>query len=405
MSEEKSYYSEEGPALVSARIKTFFDKALHYKWGGELGAGANGVVYKITRYADGKLKTLAVKVPPIDVDLGGNKSYDENDEDEMPDEVQSIIREKDWLQRLRNGFHIIKSLDLPNDPLARTPEGVSPHRMRSWIFMEYAENGGLRTFIERHVEQYEGEILPSRLLWRFFMCLVRGCLEMAYYNASINGQRVDFKTASIEDLSGIEPGGLAHQDLGSHNVVIGAMTPDANVEHNITPILKLIDFGEAGQIDPERDFFNRTGSQVNVGEISQVMSFLILQDDTAYNGAIDVVINGRMFETHASSLRANQNDLIRAGLDIDLLNLVYRGLSMDKDERPGLIELARIVHERVLHRGHRGAERETDQSIKERIFKLIHHGDTEPPKRHRDSDEDSDDNSEEKRRKRIKEDK
>ncbi|KAI0880146.1 uncharacterized protein GGS22DRAFT_198238 [Annulohypoxylon maeteangense] len=379
MSEEKSYFSEEGPALVTERIKTFFDRAPHYKWEGEVGAGANGIVYKIERSgsADGELRTLAVKIAPIDVDLGGNKSYEEGHGDEYedtPDEILSMMREKIWLKRLRNGLHIIKSLDLPDDPLAQTPDGILPHRMRTWIFMEYAENGGLRTLVQRHKEQYR-EAMPNRLLWRFFMCLVRGCLEMAYYNATVNGQSVDPKTASIDELSLIEPGDLAHQDLGSHNIVVGAMAPDASVEHNATPILKLIDFGEAGVVDPNSDYHQRNGSQMNLNEISRIMSFLILQDDGELR-EVEVTVDGQTFKTPGRSLYEHHDELITHGVDEDLLNLVYRGMALGRDGRLSLIEVARIVHERVLNRGHNGIEQETDQSIRERLVALIHNGDT-----------------------------
>ncbi|KAI1104412.1 hypothetical protein F4804DRAFT_307215 [Jackrogersella minutella] len=377
MAGERSYYSDEGPELVALRIRTYFDLAPHFTWGGQLGAGANGVIYKISHKANGRRRKLAVKIAPIDVDLGGNKSFDENS-DIIPDEILSLDKEKVWLRRLRNNPHIIQSLDLPNDPLAQTLPAVWPHRMRNWIFLEYAENGALKTLSERHVEQYDNELLPNRLLWRFFMCLVRGCIEMAYYDAKLNGQPVDLKTASFETLDLIEPGPLAHQDLGTHNILVGATALDESLEHNATPILKIIDFGEAGEIDPASEYFHRTGSQLNVGDICRVMVFLILQYDVSYHSEdrINLIIDGRTFETIGGQLYELHDDLVSDGLDVDLLNLLYRGMSMDNNVQLGLIELARIVHERVTNRGDNGVERETDEAIRQRIFTLIHDADT-----------------------------
>lgn len=91
-----NFYSDEGEELVSERIKSYFDAAPLFKWGGQLGSGANGIVYKVFNQVDGKLRTFAVKIAPIDVDLGGNKSWGEDDEP-VPDEVQSLESEKLWL--------------------------------------------------------------------------------------------------------------------------------------------------------------------------------------------------------------------------------------------------------------------------------------------------------------------
>lgn len=74
---------------------------------------------------------------------------------------------------------------------------------------------------------------------------------MAYYNAQLDGRPVDLNTVNFNALSSIEPGDLAHRDLGSHNIVLGPTEIDQTPEHYLTPILKIIDFGEAYLIDPE----------------------------------------------------------------------------------------------------------------------------------------------------------
>lgn len=145
--------------------------------------------------------------------------------------------------------------------------------------MENAENGSLQNLIDRHAELYNMEPFPNRLLWRFFMCcrfstltmfgasiilyiikltttrllVIRGCIEMAYYNAEQDGNQVNVTTATLESLDNIAPGPLSHQDIQGGNIVVGAIMPDFQApEHYLTPILKLIDFGEANEIDPNK---------------------------------------------------------------------------------------------------------------------------------------------------------
>ncbi|KAI1406788.1 hypothetical protein F5Y13DRAFT_183911 [Hypoxylon sp. FL1857] len=341
-----SYWSEEGPALVTARVKTFFDNDPRFKWEGLLGEGANGIVYRLMYTNLGYSMRMAVKIAPIDVDLGGSKSYDEDDE-EGPEEVESIYIERQWLQRLRGCAHVIQSLDIPRDPLFQTPAGVPPHRMLNWIFLEYAENGTVMTFVQRHIAQYPGELIPSRLLWRFFMCLLRAAIEMAYYDATRNDLPVDLYTAPLESLQSIPPGSLAHRDMGLSNTVIGAAVPWLqHPEHNISPILKLIDFGQAGEVDPAEDVFNRTGSQRNIMDIGEIMSYLI---------SLTWGFLTNMPEAHG--------DFIARGIDPLLIDLVCQCLSRENDTRPGLIELAIRVHDQVLNRGPNAVERETDEAI------------------------------------------
>ncbi|XDG02704.1 hypothetical protein ABKA04_002319 [Annulohypoxylon sp. FPYF3050] len=274
--------------------------------------------------------------------------------------------------------------------------------MRSWIFIEYAENGSLSTFVDRHLEQYNGEVMPNRLLWRLFMCLIRGCLDMAYYNAQLDGRPVDLNTVNLNALSSIKPGDLAHGDLGSHNIVLGPTEIDRTPEHYLTPILKLIDFGEAYLIDPKTDTFGRTGSQTNVRDICRIMVYILLHDWRFFK-EITITILGETFKTEGSAVYERHNEFLQAGVDIELLYLLYKGTSPDNSVIPGLVELARYVHERVMIRDDRGEERETDKAIKERVFSLIYDADTRPKKRGTDDDEmeDTDMNEGETKRRRL----
>ncbi|ORY70313.1 uncharacterized protein BCR38DRAFT_481450 [Pseudomassariella vexata] len=240
---------EEDLAKVQMKLKAYFSSEPRYHFDGVIGGGANGIAYKITT----PNKKLVLKICPLGVDLGDGKPRDDDDDEEasLPEEVASLQSEVQWLQKLRGCAHIVQTLDIPGDPLLRNaPEGVVPHGMGAWTFMEYAENGTLFDMIGKYQNLYAGQVFPNRVLWRFFMCLIRACVEMAYYDSKDGDVRVDPTTVPLEHLGGRPPGNLAHMDIKGSNIVAGALIPGFQTrEHDITPILKLIDFGEAQEID------------------------------------------------------------------------------------------------------------------------------------------------------------
>lgn len=132
----------------------------------------------------------------------------------------------------------------------------------------------------------------------------------------------------------------------------------------------------------------------------------ILLHDLKFFKEITITIWGETFKTEGSAVYERHNEFLQEGVDEELLYLLYKGTSPDKDVTPDLVELARYVHERIMIRDDRGEERETDKAIKERVFSLIYDADTRPRKRGRDDDEmdidmDTDMNEGETKRRRL----
>ncbi|KAI1798652.1 hypothetical protein F4811DRAFT_547636 [Daldinia bambusicola] len=375
---QMSWFSEGGAKAVAQRIKAFFDRSHAFRWGGIIGSGANGSVYKVSYNNEGRLIPMAVKICHIDVDLGGNKSYDEEDEDEG-EEVQQLFNEKLWLERLRNCHHIIQSFDVNDDPLASSPPGLPPHRMQTWIFTEYVENGPLIRLVERHLDQYDGELFPSRLLWKFFMCLVRFCLEMAYWDAQREG-RVDLETGTIESLRISRPSFLAHKDLTRNNIAVGDVLPGfQHPEHDTNPILKLLDFGTADVMDPGNpgslDGFGRNGPQRNIADIGEVMQYLVLQEEEQISERTNVTIQGQSFDTFAGNLHMARTRLIDRGIDAELINLIYCCRAADHRQQPNLIDLAISIRNQVYSGGNDLIEREANEAIGIRLASITRNAD------------------------------
>ncbi|KAI1385964.1 uncharacterized protein F4822DRAFT_432823 [Hypoxylon trugodes] len=373
-----SYYMDGGAEAVTERIKQFFDNNTRWKWSSMLGIGATGIVYRV-QYQRGNLsRDLAVKIVPQDVDLGGYKSYDEDDPI-VPDEVEEIVNEKRWLQVLRGNSHIVTPLDVPHDPFdsANTPPGVLPHRMGNWVFMEYLPNGPLWLFISRYHKLYPDEPIPNRLLWRFFMCLARMCLEMAYYNATWpDGRKVNLETDDYEQLRNIPPGPLVHSDIGSNNIMIGTLAPNLqNPEHTLSPVLKLIDFALAQNL-PDTDFLGSNAAQINVRDAGEVMLNLIRQQEHGGTEKTRVTIAGQTFETFAGGLVDRWKDYKKAGVDPGLVELICTCLAEEPHRRLSPVDLA-IVIRLSWDKDYPNNPRETDAVIQERLRAAIFDADTE----------------------------
>ncbi len=75
---------------------------------------------------------------------------------------------------------------------------------------------------------------------------------MAFFNAEIDNKPIALERTSLETLKQIPPGLLAHNSLRGENLMIPDWNPDLNdPEHNVTPLLQLIDFGQAEEISPD----------------------------------------------------------------------------------------------------------------------------------------------------------
>ncbi|KAI1480580.1 hypothetical protein F4774DRAFT_76312 [Daldinia eschscholtzii] len=118
------------------------------------------------------------------------------------DARSNLVAEKASLERLQGNPHIVRLINIPNNPLRGNVD------RRDWIILEWVEHGELRTFINKaRAVLGRGQRLPNRLLWRLFLCLLRCCVAMAWPNASEEPQR------DVE-LSGIVHGDL-HQGNGT----------------------------------------------------------------------------------------------------------------------------------------------------------------------------------------------
>ncbi|KAI0383315.1 hypothetical protein F5Y04DRAFT_287472 [Hypomontagnella monticulosa] len=130
----------------------------------------------------------------------------------------------------RGAMHIVQMIDIPENPL--TVNDFTGE----WVILEWLPNGTIFHFVEKAREMGVTR-LPNRLLWRFFLCMIRGVCGIAWPRGrSDNIQELEVP------IPYVSPRKISHADLHSANVLLGDFLIGA--EHSITPIVKIIDFGK-----------------------------------------------------------------------------------------------------------------------------------------------------------------
>ncbi|KAJ8124379.1 hypothetical protein O1611_g9261 [Lasiodiplodia mahajangana] len=122
------------------------------------------------------------------------------------------------------------------------------------FMMEMLECGDLAQLISRVKER--GENFPGAMLWRLCLCFVRMCIALAYPpNNSIENQNREgpIRETVPRELRD-EPGRWTHFDFDPKNIFVGDINNDG--EHDVTPTVKLGDFGLALEVQRGRgDFY------------------------------------------------------------------------------------------------------------------------------------------------------
>ncbi|KAI0805777.1 hypothetical protein GGR55DRAFT_255607 [Xylaria sp. FL0064] len=161
---------------------------------------------------------------------------------------------------------------------------------RDFLMLEYCRYGDLESLIRRVSDR--NMVFPNRVLWSFWLCLVRACLGMQYPPRKFHPRR---REEAPEDMGG-QPGvstdrlgkvvgtdlfeeipdprkrwaqkRIVHFDIDPKNIFItglDALTRDE--EHKLVPRLKLADFGLAAEIKPRKNnlYYYKYRSQTKFG--------------------------------------------------------------------------------------------------------------------------------------------
>ncbi|KAI0469483.1 hypothetical protein F4859DRAFT_515975 [Xylaria cf. heliscus] len=268
----------------------------------------------------------------------------------FPGVARTVARERNLIHRVRFARHIVKWLKLTPDPMAPGPGNAG--FSQPYFFLEYLENGTLGQFQKRI--QNVGTLalpsgleipflLPNRLLWSIFLCLIRACVGMAW--------PPDGPEVVLEVPAPPEPSTLAHMDMHNDNVMFGDLE-QKEAEHTIVPIAKLIDLGDADERPAGEYTFPPDPSAM-----SRYDNVLLLATYRPNTGRRNQGIDKNILDVGVlmANLIANQPGFvitcqrnmmdtnIHPYLDRDLRVLIQRCLAVDPENRPRLEELIDLV--------------------------------------------------------------
>ncbi|KAI0470008.1 kinase-like domain-containing protein [Xylariaceae sp. FL0804] len=345
------------PVLTThERLRRYFEQDNHarFEFEGLHGSGGQASVYKV-RYKCVMTKSLVLKLA---------------DPGKMSD-AEGILRERNTLKRLAGCRHITQMRDIPDDPLESSRADVG----WTWLYLEAIENGSLGSLMLRAKEAGLTS-LPNRLLWRLFLCIIRACIAMAWPRNSPDENETTRVQLSL-------PTGITHNDFHGDNLMFGPLMEAP--EHDLTPILKLIDFGLAEIRERKRHAEYATGEQNNVEDIGIIMATLIfLQTDSKWAAETIEVDLSRL--RRASDVPSPARGLLAEWsmhphadpcphVDLDLRRVVAACMAEDAAVRPSLAELETWAYSEVCNTAPAyfvadgGAAFESDDAIR-RIVQL-----------------------------------
>ncbi|KAI1434335.1 hypothetical protein GGR50DRAFT_695273 [Xylaria sp. CBS 124048] len=299
------------------------------------------------------------------------------------DDIEPMYDRK-WLKMLKWAKHVVRDMTPEDDPLAQQFLGRSLNGAEAeyWVYMEWLENGTLGTFIDKASESEVIQVpLPNRLLWRFFLCMTRMCIAMGWPPQQPEG---DDPQPVTERAHGPAYGGLSHSDIHSGNVMLGGFMPDdPDKEHWLTPILKLIDFGEMKKLEGEQKEIEKANA-ANLYAIGYIMLMLVKLDTqwpghSAQPWRLDP--SQPEFLTFGAPLLPDVNGVDPyPTLDPNLRNLVCLCLARESKKRLSPSIMANVAVKCIAERDEkyyrdRGVEGESDESIREILQEILFNAD------------------------------
>ncbi|KAI8630106.1 kinase-like protein [Xylariaceae sp. FL1651] len=361
-----------------------------------LGLGGFGLVQLWQMYkADGSPdRNVAVKITTAP----GQKSRVESMKNEIWWSKASGIREAfyntlniltyhELLQLFKGCEHLVQLVDIPDDIAKAMDINNEFADTAPIMIMEELGRGSLYDLLTRMVNAVRTNILaqsdykiieyiPSRVLWRIFLCLTRACIGMAYPPV------LDGSDQSTKIRETVKPGMVArkivHMDIDPQNIFVSELdTATFDAEHSHVPVVKIADYGcmtewhdewddrtklsmlwgkhdykAPEQFDSNRALTpNAIGTQTNIWGIGITMYNLISHRYIRRNtreARYRLVLNGTsMVRTYGWRLLASTDEPIIAdyrNADLELRELAARCMCEDPWQRPTLSEL----HDRCI---------------------------------------------------------
>ncbi|KAI1429204.1 hypothetical protein F5Y12DRAFT_710418 [Xylaria sp. FL1777] len=302
---------------LGREVAAYFTRNPGIEFVGFAGVGRHGgALILAQKNSEGQLQRKLV----IKYSLGGLTGDPDSNADE------DLRNEFYWLQRLRGAEHIVRlvpfadcSLKIPgmsdgektqkdsdakgkqrDDALKNQVKGggdggdKSKTKGVTWrarkcptFALEYLPNGQLSDTIEKL--KVDKRLIPNRILWRIWLCLVRQCVAMAFPPClPVTGEEDDERTIREQLINDQQYCTLTQNSPHLENWLWGSGptsgAPDEDHDPGI-PLVKMIDFGRGkledlkDYVDDELDDLQECGSRTNLWHAAIVMAELCLPLD------------------------------------------------------------------------------------------------------------------------------
>ncbi|KAK6820568.1 hypothetical protein PG987_014968 [Apiospora arundinis] len=217
-------YCPVDPVEAAKNVQLYFDQDGRYLTEGFVGNGNEGHVYKLkTTNQEAETRRFILKIPFV------------ADDDVAVPARRNFLTEEAALKALKSAMHVVNEFDILGDPLEKPVPGATSI-IKGWVYMEWLENGTLDQFANR--AKTRPTPLPNRLIWRLLMCIIRMHIALAWPTRYATGD-IQLETIEEEHPEFV----LYNPDVHSANVMFGHFPSDGPLEHELTPILKMIDLG------------------------------------------------------------------------------------------------------------------------------------------------------------------
>ncbi|KAI1746968.1 kinase-like domain-containing protein [Xylaria castorea] len=339
-------------------VRDHFNNLTSFQYEQAIGSGMFGVAYSVMEKRLGRrARRLVVK-----------RAQTELAENELRDEIRmmtklngsahiaAVIAAKDDHEntQLRPGIVgrlVSKITSREKDMLVGLPGPT--------LVLEHLENGTVHNLMGALGRKTR--TLPNRVLWSFFLCLVRACIAMRSPPEQPYGAKPELEEISETRLRS----SITHSDMHSGNILLGSAGDFP--EHAVIPPMKLIDFGLSytggwGE-----------GDSRNLLDAGKQIYYLIMgrYRDIGFRHELHNGVN-----TNATEILPRNGQEPYPMLDTDLRNLVARCLAMDPTDRPSLAEALGICKNALETRtpGFYGfhSARETDYLIRHLLQEIVY---------------------------------
>ncbi|KAI0599730.1 hypothetical protein F4775DRAFT_599935 [Biscogniauxia sp. FL1348] len=336
-----SVRSREAAEFVASMAK-HFDERPRLSFIKHLGIGRHGgtMLFERLNSAGQVMRKIVIKYSL------GNLSPDvqSNADDDLRNEFKCLAALKGAEHIGQLVYCADTSLEIPGVSDGDRSQPAPGDRRVPTIALEYIPNGTAFDMTERMIENNDG--MPSRFLWRVFLCLVRQCIAMAF------PPRKEWRDPLEREqiIPGQEMYDMIQCSNHLKNVMFGDIQPE-DLEHRLCPTVKLIDFGRGARTGSSGPTGDKYASSVNLLAAAEIIAQMVFFERPA-DSRPPVLYRYTDRDNRPRELYtiASRDIYECTSIDLELRDLMCRCYASDSKDSPDLQEALEICEWQVRYK-------------------------------------------------------